>query len=272
MHSVITKGNQKKHNPYYSHSFKKVNMIEVLGIPLYDLGMKKAVQHIIDICKNTHKENRCISATGAHGLVYAKKNQEFSNILNSFYMNLPDGRPGAIIGKIKGAKEMEQCTGPDFFKNIMEATSQTLIKHFLCGGKEGVAEELKLNCEKKFENKNIVGIYSPPFRLMTDEELKILGAEINSKEVDIVWIGLSTPKQEFFARRLCQFVNVHFIITVGAAFDFHSNRIKEAPWIFQFLCLEWFYRLCIDPRRLMKRYAEVVPKFLYYNIKELLIK
>jgi N-acetylglucosaminyldiphosphoundecaprenol N-acetyl-beta-D-mannosaminyltransferase len=247
-------------------------MIEVLGIPLYDSGMKKAVQHIIDICLGHHKENRCVSATGAHGLVFAKKNQEFANILKSFYINLPDGRPNAIVGKIKGAKDMEQCTGPDFFMNIMKATSQTQVKHYFCGGKEGVAEELKLNCEKKFGNNNIVGLYSPPFRLMTNEELKVLGDEINAKNTDIVWIGLSTPKQEFFARRLCQYVNVHFIITVGAAFDFHSNKIREAPWIFQFLCLEWFYRLCIDPKRLWRRYLEIVPKFIFYNLKELITK
>jgi N-acetylglucosaminyldiphosphoundecaprenol N-acetyl-beta-D-mannosaminyltransferase len=247
-------------------------MIEVLGIPFYDSGMKKAVQHIIDSCKSYHKENRCISATGAHGLVYAKRNQEFSNILKSFYINLPDGRPIAIIGKIKGAKNIEQCTGPDFFRNIMEATSQAQVKHYLCGGKEGVALELKLNCEKKFGNNNVVGLYSPPFRLMTNEELKVLGDEINSKNTDIVWIGLSTPKQEFFARRLCQYVNVHFIVTVGAAFDFHSGKIREAPWIFQLLCLEWFYRLCIDPKRLWRRYLEIVPKFIFYNIKELITK
>ena len=246
--------------------------MEVLDIPLYDMGMRNAVSHIIDVCNNQKKENRCISATGAHGLVLAKKDHEFADILKSFYINLPDGRPAAIIGKIKGAKQMKQITGPDFFKNIMESTSKSQIKHFLCGGKEGVAEVLKLNCEKKFQNYNIAGIYSPPFRLMTDEELKTLGDDINAKNIDVVWIGLSTPKQEFFAQKLCQYINVHFVITVGAAFDFHSDNIREAPWIFQALCLEWFYRLCMDPRRLWKRYSEIVPKFIFYNIKELLIK
>src|SRR4030043_611875 len=105
-------------------------MIEVLDIPLYDLGMQNAVRQIIDVCNNQKKENRCVSATGAHGLVFAKKNQEFSGILKSFYINLPDGRPGAMVGKLKGAKKMEQITGPDFFKEIMEETSQTHIRHY----------------------------------------------------------------------------------------------------------------------------------------------
>ena len=247
-------------------------MIKVLNIPLYDLGMENAVRHIIDICKHDKKENRCISATGAHGLVFAKKNPEFAEILKSFYMNLPDGRPGALVGKLKGAKKMKQVTGPDFFKKIMEDTSGSNINHYFCGGKEGVAEELRTSCKTKFNNEHIIGLYSPPFRLMTDEEMKTLGDNINSKNTDIVWIGLSTPKQEFFARRLSRYVNVHFIITVGAAFDFHTDKIKEAPWLIQSLYLEWFYRLCIDPKRLWKRYLEVVPKFIFYNIKELLIK
>jgi N-acetylglucosaminyldiphosphoundecaprenol N-acetyl-beta-D-mannosaminyltransferase len=247
-------------------------MIEVLHIPLYDLGMNNAVRQVVDDCSKGKKENRCVSATGAHGLVFAKKNQEFAGILKSFYINLPDGRPGAMVGKLKGAKKMKQITGPDFFKKIMEETSETQIKHYFCGGKEGVAEELKSNCEKKFNNHQIVGTYSPPFRLMTDEELTALGEDINSKDADIVWIGLSTPKQEYFAQRLRKYVKVHFIITVGAAFDFHTDKIKEAPWIIQSLYLEWFYRLCIDPRRLWKRYLEIVPKFIYYNIKELIIK
>ena len=167
-------------------------MIEVLKIPLYDLGMGKAVQHIIDVCNTQKKENRCVSATGAHGLVFAKKDQDFAEILKSFYVNLPDGRPGAAVGRLKGAKKMRQITGPDFFKKIMETTSQSKIKHYFCGGKEGVAEELKTSCEKNFNNYQVVGVYSPPFRLMTDEELKVLGDEINSKNVDVVWIGLST--------------------------------------------------------------------------------
>jgi N-acetylglucosaminyldiphosphoundecaprenol N-acetyl-beta-D-mannosaminyltransferase len=248
-------------------------MIEVLDIPLYDLGMKQAVQNVIKVCKDDlNKKNRCISATGAHGLVIAKKNSDFADLLKNFYFNLPDGRPAVVIGKIKGAKNIEQCTGPDFFKNIMEATSTYDIKHYLCGGKEGIAEELKLNCEKRFLNKNIVGIYSPPFKPMTNDELRMLGNEINSKLVDILWIGISTPKQEFFANKISQFINVHFIMTVGAAFDFHTDKIRRAPRFIRKIGMEWFFRLCIEPRRLWKRYSEIVPKFIYYNLTELFTK
>jgi N-acetylglucosaminyldiphosphoundecaprenol N-acetyl-beta-D-mannosaminyltransferase len=245
--------------------------MNVLEIPLYDQGMDHAVQHVLRTCVNgNERANRCVSATGAHGLIISKKDREFAGILKGFHMNLPDGKPGAVVGRLKGARNMRQCTGPDFFKHVIEATAPTGIKHFFCGGKEGVAEELKLACEKRFRNMNIVGCFSPPFRKMTEQEMKELGDQISSSGADIVWIGLSTPKQEYFAKSLSPFVRVHFIVTVGAAFDFHSGKLRKAPRVIQHMGLEWFFRLALEPKRLWKRYFEIVPKFLYYSIIELL--
>lgn len=245
--------------------------MNVLEIPLYDQGMDHAVSHVIETCEGKQgQENRCVSATGAHGMIISKKDPEFAEILRGFHMNLPDGKPGAVVGRLKGAKKMAQCTGPDFFRHVMEASAPTAVKHYFCGGKEGVAEELKRSCEEKFGNMNVVGCYSPPFRKMTDNELKELGEEINESGADVVWIGLSTPKQEYFARSLSPFVKVHFIVTVGAAFDFHSGKLRKAPRAIQHMGLEWLYRLILEPKRLWKRYFEIVPKFIYYSTIELL--
>jgi N-acetylglucosaminyldiphosphoundecaprenol N-acetyl-beta-D-mannosaminyltransferase len=177
--------------------------------------------------------------------------------------------PGVWVGKLKGAKKMERCYGPDFFKEVIIASKFRRMNHFFCGGKEGVAKELKRICEEKFENHNIVGIYSPPFRELTDDEMKVLAEDINSKNSDIVWIALSTPKQEIFAYRLSKFTNVHFICTIGAAFDFYTGKIKQAPGWLQLVGLEWLFRLIIEPRRLWKRYFEIVPLFIWYNFLEL---
>jgi N-acetylglucosaminyldiphosphoundecaprenol N-acetyl-beta-D-mannosaminyltransferase len=204
-------------------------MVNVLNIPLYNFSLGTVVGEIIDQCLKNGKNNYCISATGAHGLVYSKKKSEFAKILRDYHYNLPDGMPGVWVGRLKGAKEMERCYGPDFFKNVFNQTATYDIKHYFCGGREGVALELKAACEEKFNNRNIVGTFSPPFRDMTEDELKILADNINSKNTDIVWIGLSTPKQEVFASRLSKYTNVHYIATVGAAFDFHTGKVKQAP-------------------------------------------
>ena len=157
--------------------------------------------------------------------------------------------PGVWVGRLKGAKQMNRCYGPDFFKQVFQNSAGTSIKHFLCGGQDGVADELKAAVGEKFGNYQVVGTYCPPFREMTDDEFKELAKTINRSGANIVWIGLSTPKQERFARRLAQWANVNFIVTVGAAFDFHTNRVAQAPGWIQNLSLEWLFRLAAETKR-----------------------
>ena len=244
-------------------------MIHVLDVPLFDQDISAAVKTCISqINSGNAKENKCISATGAHGLVLAKKNQDLYSILSGFYLNLPDGMPSVWIGKLKGAKRMKRCYGPDFFKEFVLRSASYNIKHYFCGGKEGVAELLKISVKKKFNNTNVIGCFSPPFREMTEDEYAELGQEITELKSDIVWVGLSTPKQERFAHKLSNFTKTHFIITVGAAFDFHTGNVRQAPKFIQNLGLEWFFRLVTEPKRLWRRYLEVVPLFIYYNLIE----
>lgn len=244
-------------------------MTKILQIDLYDAGLDTAVTDFIGQCEPDHiRANKCISATGAHGLVTAFKEPEFKNVLNSFYWNLPDGMPGVWVGRLKGAKQMTRCYGPDFFKLVVQQSADTTIKHFFCGGQEGVANELKAAVARKFDNRQVVGTFCPPFREMSDAEFKALGDQINESGANVVWIGLSTPKQERFARRLAQWVNVNFIVTVGAAFDFHTDRVAQAPGWMQKLSLEWLFRLAAEPKRLYKRYLEIVPLFIFLNLKE----
>ncbi|NQT26454.1 WecB/TagA/CpsF family glycosyltransferase, partial [candidate division KSB1 bacterium] len=160
------------------------------------------------------------------------------------------------------------CYGPDFFRDVIFATRDKNIQHFFCGGKGGVAKELKKVCEDKYHNYNVIGTFSPPFREMIDEELQALANKINQLGTDIIWIGLSTPKQEIFAHRLSKFVNVNFICTIGAAFDFHTGKVKQAPKWIQIIGAEWLFRLVMEPKRLWKRYLEIVPLFISYNLLE----
>lgn len=242
----------------------------VLTIPLYDKTLSEAVSHLVETCcENNLRSNRIVTATGAHGLVCAHKNLLLHDLLNSAYMNIPDGMSGVWIGKLKGAKEMDRCYGPDFFKHMMQETADKHINHYFCGGENAVAEELRSACEEKYDNFNVVGTFSPPFREMTDEELAQLAKQINEVKADIVWIGLSTPKQEIFASRLSKYTNVHFLCTVGAAFDFHTGKVKQAPQWIQKMGMEWFFRLLTEPKRLWRRYVEIVPLFIWYNFIEL---
>ena len=239
-------------------------MLRFNHIPIYQRNLSSAVQDFVASLNLQSKEGdsvRCISATGAHGLVEAQKDSSFKSILASFYWNLPDGMPLVWWGRLKGFPTMDRCYGPDFFAATLQATSQMEVAHFFCGGKPGVAEELKQAAAINWGNKNVKGTYSPPFSPMQENDWSKLISKIHESNSQIIWIGLSTPKQEKFAYELAKRVKVKYIITIGAAFDFHTGRLAQAPPWMQRSGLEWFYRLCKEPSRLWKRYIEIVPKF-----------
>ena len=129
---------------------------------------------------------------------------------------------------------------------------------------------MKESCKTQFSNENIVGTHSPPFRELLKGDIIKLAQDINNKKTDILWIGISTPKQEILARRLSKYTNVKIIVTVGAAFDYYTGSITIAPAWIQNMGLEWLYRLFLEPKRLWKRYFEIVPKFIIYAILDLM--
>ena len=246
-----------------------MNSVSILGIPLFSGNISNAISIVLyEIKKQQSKKSRLITATNAHGLVISQKNKELEDILNKSFLNLPDGMSSVWLGRLKGKSEMNRCYGPDLFVEIIKKTSEQKINHFFCGGKDGVGENLKEFCQRELNNTNIVGTHTPPFTEMTDEEINLLIQQVNNAKTDILWLGLSCPKQEFLANRLKNLVNVHFIITVGAAFDFHTRNLKQAPQWIQHSGLEWLFRLLIEPKRLWKRYFTVVPLFIFYNLNE----
>jgi N-acetylglucosaminyldiphosphoundecaprenol N-acetyl-beta-D-mannosaminyltransferase len=132
----------------------------------------------------------------------------------------------------------------------------------LFGGMPGVAEELRDKLTARFPKIQIAGCYTPPFRPLNAVEEKELEELIRAARPDILWVGLSTPKQEKFMAEFLPKLDVTLMIGVGAAFDFHSGRVKQAPRWMQRSGLEWFYRLCCEPRRLAKRYFRNHPLFV----------
>jgi len=126
-----------------------------------------------------------------------------------------------------------------------------------------VAELLARKLKEKFPKLEVVGTFTPPFRRLNAGEEAGLQAQIQGARPDILWVGLSTPKQEKFMAEYLLKLDVTLMIGVGAAFDFHAGRVKQAPRWMQRTGLEWFYRLCQEPRRLAKRYLANNPQFVW---------
>ena len=129
-------------------------------------------------------------------------------------------------------------------------------------GGPGVAEALKERLEAKFPGLKIVGTYTPPFRPLNAGEEKELQARVSALKPDIIWVGLSTPKQEKFMAQYLPKLDTTLMFGVGAAFDFHAGRVRQAPRWMQRSGLEWLFRLGCEPRRLWKRYLKNNPLFV----------
>ena len=205
-----------------------------------------------------------VTVTGVHGIIEAYDDPEFKDILNGSLITTPDGMPTVWGGWANGHSEMTRVYGPDLMLEVMSVSSANGLRHFFYGGKEGVADLLKEKLEERFPGVEIVGTYCPPFRPLTKEESLELENQIRENKPDIIWVGLSTPKQERFMVSHIYKLETKLMIGVGAAFDFHAGLLRQAPRAFQHAGLEWFYRLVMEPKRLWSRYANIVPRFLFH--------
>jgi N-acetylglucosaminyldiphosphoundecaprenol N-acetyl-beta-D-mannosaminyltransferase len=142
-------------------------------------------------------------------------------------------------------------------------------RHFFYGGAPGVAELLRDKLTERFPGLQVAGCYTPPFRPLSTTDLQSFQEQIHCLQPDILWVGLSTPKQEKFMAQYLTQLEVTLMVGVGAAFDFHCGRIKQAPRWIQRSGLEWFYRLCSEPRRLAGRYLRNNPRFVWKVLGQL---
>ena len=235
--------------------------INVLGIGISVLNLPTATEAVIHALKE--KQKGCICITGVHGVMEGQRDESLRKILNHSFLTTPDGMPMVWVGKLRGFQEMGRVYGPDLMAEVCEFTRGKNYTHFLYGGAEGVAQQLKALLEKKFQGIKIVGICTPPFRGLTADEEKELIRMVNEKKPDIIWVGLSTPKQEKFMAEYFDKLHATLFFGVGAAFDFYTGRVRQAPRWMQRTGLEWFFRLCCEPRRLWRRYLKNNPLFAF---------
>jgi len=165
---------------------------------------------------------------------------------------------------------MNRVYGPDLMLEICRLSADTRIRHFFYGGAPGVAEQLAGKLAERFPGLNVAGWHCPPFRELTPIELEEVVACVNGASPDVVWTGLGTPRQERWAAAVRAKLTAKVVVTVGAAFDFHAGRRRQAPRLLQRAGLEWAYRLAQEPRRLWRRYLRNNPLFVILAGAELL--
>ena len=212
------------------------------------------------------RECHYIAVTGMHGVTEAQHDSSFKQVLNSADLVVPDGMPLVWLGRRRGYSLKRRVYGPELMQSFCESTGSA-YRHFLYGGAPGVATMLTHHLGSKYGT-HIVGEYSPPFRALTDKEEEVVLDTIHAAAPDVLWVGLSTPKQERWMHRNRPRLNVPVVVGVGAAFDFHAGRTRQAPYWMREHGLEWFYRLITEPRRLWRRYLIYGSQFVFHVATE----
>jgi len=228
------------------------NRANVLGVGVHAIDLPRAA----GIIENAIREGRkgYVCTTGVHGVMEAQRDPQFRKTLNRALLVVPDGMPTVWIGRMQGYTAMKRVFGPDLMLEVCRRSAGNGIRHFLFGGNPGIANELAEALRRRFPGIEVVGTFTPPFRVLEQSEQLALEKQLETAQPDIVWVGLSTPKQEKFMADNIQRLACKIMIGVGAAFDIHTGHVKDAPNWVKGAGLQWAHRLCQEPRRLWKRY------------------
>ncbi len=216
-----------------------------------------------------HKQQNYVCVTPAHGVMDCYRKPELRTIFNNSGLTTPDGMSIVWLLQLAGHRHVRRVYGPDLMLTVCKHSQEMGYKHYLYGGNLNVADKLAEKLQARFPALQIVGTHSPPFRPLTDEEDAATVEMINAAQPDIVWIGLSTPKQEQWMASHLHRIEAPVMIGVGAAFDFLSGRKKQAPRWIQKIGLEWAFRLSTEPKRLWRRYSKY-PLFSVLVISQLM--
>jgi N-acetylglucosaminyldiphosphoundecaprenol N-acetyl-beta-D-mannosaminyltransferase len=234
--------------------------VDVLGVGVSVIDMPAAVAEIerwID-----SREHHYVCVTGVHGVMESQRDPELRAIHNASGLTTPDGMPMVWAGRWAGASGIERVYGPDLTLALAELAARRGWRSYFYGGKAGVAEDFARSLEARFPGFRTVGAESPPFRPLTAEEDEQVVARLNAAQPDLVWVGLSTPKQERWMAAHVGRLTAPALLGVGAAFDIVAGTLAQAPRWMQRSGLEWLYRLYREPRRLWRRYLSNNPRFV----------
>ena len=234
--------------------------VDILGVPVSRIEMRDAVSIVLKAVADRRAQYVCVR--DVHGLMRSVEDPAMMDIQHKAALVTPDGMPLVWVGRMRGHRDISRVSGADLMDALCDASQGTEISHFFYGGREGVAELLIAKLKARYPQLEVAGHYCPPFRALTVAEDASVIDMIRASGAGIVWVGISTPKQEFWMRDHVSLLPGATLLGVGAAFDFHAGIVRRAPLWMQRNGLEWLHRLWSEPRRLWRRYLVLAPKFV----------
>lgn len=194
----------------------------------------------------------------------ASNDPVLTNILNASYLTMPDGKPSQVVARLQGHKSVSTVSG----FHLCKALLKTDLTHYFYGGNEATLEHMQANLKKEFPNARILGFKSPPFvatsEIAVNQQIKLDMEQINTLQPNIVWIGISSPKQDYLMYHYHHQLNRSLMLGVGGVFLYFADETLKSPEWVKKMGLRWAYRLMKEPKRLWPKYYETI-RFFFHN-------
>ncbi|MCM8621124.1 MAG: WecB/TagA/CpsF family glycosyltransferase [Candidatus Accumulibacter sp.] len=246
---------------------------DILGYGVNTLAIDQCVDDIFRRLRGEENpQRRCawLACLNPHSYVVAVDDPLFSVALKDADWLVPDGAGVVMASQLLGRRVAERVTGSDVFIGLCERmNSAGGMSVFFLGATEDTLDRIRARMANDYPGIRIAGTYSPPFRpIYSNEEIDAMINAINTVRPDVLWVGMTAPKQEKWIYANRDRLQVRFAGAVGAVFDFYAGRVKRSHPVFQRLGLEWLPRLIQQPRRLWRRMFVSAPIFVWHVCKE----
>jgi N-acetylglucosaminyldiphosphoundecaprenol N-acetyl-beta-D-mannosaminyltransferase len=238
-----------------------VPRVNILGVGISAITLPQALEQISAWIENLACQYVCVCTV--HTVMECQRNEAMRRAVNGAGLATPDGMPLVWLSRRQSEATVSRVYGPDLMLALAQLSVERGYRHFFYGGAPKVAELLADKLQVRLPGFKVAGTISPPFHPLTAEEEARFVQQINQARPDVVWVGLGTPKQDLWMAAQRSHLNAPVLIGVGAAFDFHTGRLPQAPYWMQQAGLEWLFRLWQEPRRLWYRYLIYNPLFIY---------
>lgn len=229
----------------------------IMGVNIAAINMEWLLKYTEQHIKELSGDYMCVS--NVHTTVTSYEEPDYCAVQNGGIMAIPDGGPLSTVGRKRGFKDMSRTTGPSYMGEIFEVSAKKGYRHYFYGSTEQTLEKLYQKLNEQYPGIQIAGMYSPPFRPMTEEEDAAIIERINQTEPDFVWVGLGAPKQEKWMAAHQGSVK-GFMVGVGAGFDYFAGNIERAPQWMQKSNLEWVMGISFATRS-----EKIVQQILAYE-------
>jgi N-acetylglucosaminyldiphosphoundecaprenol N-acetyl-beta-D-mannosaminyltransferase len=255
----------RKRGTYVSQSQHKKMLGLKIGVASLDTLLRSAMTTVRER-SSTFK----FACANPHSLVAASKDAEFMDALRSCDAVVADGIGVTLVGRLTGVDVGPRITGLAFFQGIMHSLNHRGGRVFFFGSTDAVLQKVIVRARHEFPNIHIE-VFSPPYGAWSEAANQQMIARIRDARPDVLWVGMTAPKQEKWMHRNASVLEVPVMGAIGAVFQYYAGEIKRAPdWLCK-LGFEWLYRLAGEPRRLWRRTVVSAPAFLYLVMRERLV-